>query len=62
MNEIAKTAQAIRAKHEEIAGIKSELDRCETCIAAVAQTKAALAALKQQRKEALTAAFMAGSQ
>lgn len=45
MNEIAKTAQAIRAKHEEIAGIKSELDRCETCIAAVSETKAALATL-----------------
>lgn len=62
MNEITKTAQAIRAKREEIAGIKSELDRCETCIAAVAETKAALAALKQQRKEALTAAFMAGKE
>ena len=62
MNEIAKTAQAIRAKREEIAGIKSELDRCETCIAAVGETKAALATLKQQRKEALTAAFMAGQE
>ncbi len=62
MNEITQTAQAIRAKREEIAGIKSELDRCETCIAAVDETKAALAALKQQRKEALTAAFMAGQE
>lgn len=59
MNEITKAA---RAKREEIAGIKSELDRCETCIAAVAETKATLATLKQQRKEALTAAFMAGKE
>lgn len=62
MNEITQSAQAIRAKREEIAGIKSELDRCETCIAAVAETKAVLATLKQQRKEALTAAFMAGTE
>ena len=62
MNEITQAAQAIRAKREEIAGIKSELDRCESCIAAVAETKEALAALKQQRKEALTAAFMAGKE
>lgn len=62
MNEITQAAQAIRTKREEIAGIKSELGRCETCIAAVAETKAALAALKQQRKETLTAAFMAGKE
>lgn len=62
MNEITEAAQAIHAKREEIAGIKSELERCETCIAAVAETKEALAALKQQRKEALTAAFMAGKE
>lgn len=62
MNEITQAAQATRAKREEIAGIKSELDRCETCIADVAETKAALTTLKQQRKEALTAAFMAGKE
>lgn len=62
MNEITQSAQAIRAKRKEIAGIKSELDRCETCIAAVVETKAVLATLKQQRKEALTAAFMAGTE
>lgn len=62
MEQIKSIGQAIRTKREEIAGIKSELDRCETCIAAVAETKAALATLKQQRKEALTAAFMAGKE
>ena len=51
MNDITKAA---RAKREEIAGIKSELDRCEICIAAVAETKAALVTLKQQRKELQT--------
>lgn len=62
MNEVSKTAQAIQAKREEIAGIRSELDRCDNCIAAVAETKDTLATLKNQRKEALTAAFMAGKE
>lgn len=62
MEQIKTIGQAIRTKREEIAGIKSELDRCETCIAAVTETKGVLATLKQQRKEALTAAFMAGKE
>lgn len=62
MNEITQIAQGIQAKRKEIAGIRSELDRCDACIAAVAETKAVLAALKQQRKEALTSAFMAGNE
>ena len=62
MNEVTQTAEAIRAKREEIAGIKSELERCDSCIAAVTETKDTLATLKKQRKEALTAAFMAGKE
>jgi translation elongation factor EF-G len=62
MNEVTQITKAIQTKREEIAGIKSELARCETCIAAVAETKEALAALKLQRREALTAAFMAGKE
>lgn len=62
MSEITRYTQAIRAKRDEITGIKSELDRCEICIAALVETKEALAALKHQRKEAVTAAFMAGKE
>lgn len=62
MNEITQIAQAIQAKRKEIAGIKSEIDRCEKCIAATAETRDTLAALKRQRKDALTAAFMAGKE
>ncbi len=62
MNEIIQVAQAIQAKRKEIAGIKSEIDRCEKCIAATAETRDTLAALKRQRKDALTAAFMAGNE
>lgn len=62
MNEITQIAQAIQAKRKEIAGIKSELDRCAECIAATAQTKETLAALRKQRKDALTSSFMAGKE
>lgn len=62
MEQIKTIGQAIRAKGKEIAGIKSELARCETCIAAVTEAKETLATHRQQRKEALTAAFMAGQE
>ncbi len=62
MDQIKAIGQAISAKRDEIAGIKSELDRCATCIAAVAETKETLATLKKQRKHALTDAFMAGKE
>lgn len=62
MNEIIQFAQAIQAKRKEIAGIKSEIDRCATCIAVATETSDTLATLKRQRKDAQTAAFMDGKE
>lgn len=62
MEQIKTISRTIQAKRKEIVGIKSELDRCAACIAAVSETKDTLAALKDQRKDALTAAFMAGKE
>lgn len=61
MKEIAQTAKAIHAKREEIAGIKSELERCAEYLTASDDSKEALDTLQQQRQEALSAAFMAGT-
>lgn len=62
MNEITRIAQGIQAKRQELAGIGSELERCAACIAATAETRDTLASLKRQRKDALTASFMAGKE
>lgn len=62
MEQIKEISRTIQATRKEIVGIKSELDRCAACIAAVSEAKEALAALKTQRKDALTAAFMAGKE
>lgn len=62
MNGIQQAAQALVAKRKEIAGIKSEIERCDAQIAAVAGTREALATLKRQRKDALTAAHLAGTE
>lgn len=62
MEQIKTISRTIQAKRKEIVAIKSELERCAACIAAVSETKDALAALKDQRKDALTAAFMAGKE
>ncbi len=62
MEQIKTISRTIQAKRKEIVGIKSDLERCAACIATVSEAKDALAALKDQRKDALTEAFMAGKE
>lgn len=61
MEKIKTVVQAIRTKRDEIAGIKSELDRCEEYVAASDGSKGTLDDHYRQRQETLSAAFLAGT-
>lgn len=60
MNTIAQVISSIEVKQKELSGVRSGIERCEACIATANEASENLAALKQQRKDALTAAFMDG--
>ena len=61
MEKIKAAVQSIRCKREEIAGIKTELKRCDEYVTASNDSKDTLATLQQQRQDTLSAAFLAGT-
>lgn len=61
MEQIKTVVQSIRTKREEIASIKTELKRCDEYVTASNDSKDTLATLQQQRQDALSAAFLAGT-
>lgn len=61
MATISQVVGSIENKRKELGGVQSEIERCASYIASVNEASESLAALKQQRNEVLTAAFMAGN-
>lgn len=60
MNTVPQIIRSIEVQKKELSSVQSEIERCEACIKSANEATEGLAALKQQRKDVLTAAFMAG--